>query len=176
MPLTKIDFKNALKKAIYKNDLDVIFEPNDTYYLIRNNESIISTQLLISSKINIARHGSHNGNETHGIGVFKFDLPTQDLKPDYFVLAFENTKTGRAEFVIIGYDDLVQRLMKRNRLKKNNAEVWLWLMSDHFVYDCTNISIEGEWYFISNGAGGRMADGTEMDYSGYLNNWMNLYR
>lgn len=170
MPLTPKAFKTALKQAISENGLTITFAGNDVFNLIRNNEFLISTQLLISNRIS-ARHGSHNGNETHGIGVFKFNLPTLDLMPDYFVMAFENTFTGSAEFVIIGYDDFIQRLTKRNRIKENKAETWLWLMPDRCVYDCTDISIEGEWYYLSKGAGGRMADDTEMDYSQHLNNW-----
>jgi hypothetical protein len=48
-------------------------------------------------------------------------------------------------------------------------------MPNRRVYDATNISMEGEWYFISIGiAGSRMDDDTEIDYSSYLNNWTGL--
>jgi len=39
------------------------------------------------------------------------------------------------------------------------------------IYDKTNISFEGEWYWHSDSAGGRMADESKWDYSTYLNNW-----
>lgn len=168
MPISKSTYKKALKQALANNGFTIAFERNDVFNLIRGNESI-STQLLISNKIN-ARHGSHNGNETHGIGVFKFSLPTQELKPDYIIMAFENTLTGSAEFLVIEYNDFIQRLAKRNRVKENTAGAWFWLMPDRRVYETTNISIEGEWYYLSEGQG-RMADDTKMDYSKYLNNW-----
>lgn len=44
-------------------------------------------------------------------------------------------------------------------------------MPDRCVYDCTNISIEGEWYYLSKGISGRMADRTDWDYREYLNKW-----
>jgi hypothetical protein len=172
MPLSNKVLLNALKQAFLQNDLIVVFERNTTFNLIRsNNTKIISTQLIISSKVNIRRHGSHNGNKTDGIGIYKFILPTGDLIPDYFIMALENMVNGCVEFVIVSYVDLVERLRKRNRLLEDNVEVWLWLMPDRSVHDCTWISIENEWYFISSGINGRMADGTAMDYSGYLNNW-----
>jgi hypothetical protein len=56
-----------------------------------------------------------------------------------------------------------------NRCKQ--VELVLWLFEDGHVYDTTNISPEGEWYFISKGVNGRMATGSELDYSEYLNSW-----
>jgi len=168
MPITPKAFKTALKQAVTKSGFTIAFDQNDVFNLIRGNESI-STQLLVSNKINPIKHGSHNGNETHGIGVFKFNLPTQEIKP-YIIMAFENTITGNAEFLIIEYNDFIQRLTKRNRVKANTAEAWFWLMPDRCVFETTNISIEGEWYYLSKGQG-RMADNTEWDYSRYLNNW-----
>ena len=45
-------------------------------------------------------------------------------------------------------------------------------MPDRRVYDVTNFSGgESEWYWLSKGSGGRMADGEDMDYTGFLNNW-----
>jgi len=172
MPLSRIVVKNVLKQAFSQNNLILVSETGTTFNLIRsNNTKIISTQLIISSTINIRRHGSHNGNTIDGIGVYKFILPTVDLKTDYFIMALENTVYGCAEFVIVGYDDLVERLKKRNRILEDNVEVCLWLMPDRCVYDTTHISIEGEWYGISKGIGGRMFDETEMDYTLCLNNW-----
>ena len=59
-------------------------------------------------------------------------------------------------------------------VRPKRVEMVFWLMADGFVYDATNISVEGEWYFISKGVNGRMATGSELDYSEYLNNWQRL--
>lgn len=168
MPISKSTYIKALKQSFTNSGFTSAFERNDVFNLIRGDKSI-SIQLLVSNKIN-ARHGSHNGNETHGIGVFKFPLPPLELKPDYIIMAFENTITDRAEFLVIEYDDLIQRLTQRNRVKANTAEAWFWLMPDRCVFETTNISIEGEWYYLSKGQG-RMADDTDWDYSQHLNNW-----
>lgn len=174
MPISKSTFKKVLKQAFASSGFTSAFERDLTFNLVRDNDTrIISTQLLVSTKINPTKHGSHNGNETHGIGVFKFSLPPLELKPDYIIMAFENTITGNAEFLVIEYDDLIQRLTKRNRVNANTAEVWFWLMPDRCVFETTNISIEGEWYYLSKGQG-RMADDSDMDYSKYLNNWNSI--
>jgi len=47
-------------------------------------------------------------------------------------------------------------------------------MEDGFVYDATNISLESEWYFLSKGVGGRMADGTDLDFTSFLDSWERL--
>jgi hypothetical protein len=53
----------------------------------------------------------------------------------------------------------------------NKADLTLRLMPDGRVFDKTNTSFETEWYWHSEGAGGRMADDSDWDYSSYLNNW-----
>ena len=47
----------------------------------------------------------------------------------------------------------------------------LWLMPDRKVYDTTGLSMEGEYWFLCTGSGGRIADGGDMDYTGFLNSW-----
>lgn len=174
MPISKSAYIKAFKQAFTDSGFTIAFERDLTFNLIRNtNTQIISTQLLVSTKINSIKYVSHNGNQVDGIGVFKFPLPPQELKPDYIIMAFENTITDSAEFLVIEYDDLIQRLTKRNRVKANTTEAWFWLMPDRCVFETTNISIEGEWYYLSKGQG-RMADDSEMDYSKYLNNWNSI--
>jgi len=51
-------------------------------------------------------------------------------------------------------------------------------MPDRCVYDVTDISVEGEWYCLTKGTGGRVADSEELDYTQCLNNWdglLNVY-
>ena len=47
-------------------------------------------------------------------------------------------------------------------------------MPDRFLYETTCISVEGEWYYMSKGVNGRMADDTDMNYTAFLNNWGQL--
>lgn len=173
MPIQPKLFKYALRQALNENGFTANFEGDNELYMDHKclNCRILSLLLIISYDIDINIHGSHHNNKTDGIGVFRFNMPTGDQIPDYFIFAFENMVNGKAEFVTIKYSDLVEHLSKRNRIRENKAELWLWLMPDRSVYDATDISIEGEWYNLIKGSGGRMADGEEMDYTQWLNNW-----
>jgi len=173
MPITYRLYKSAFRQALIENGFTANFEGDDELYMVHKctDCKILSLQLIMSSDIDINIHGSHNNNKTDGIGVFRFNMPTGDQIPDYFIFAFENMVYGKAEFVIVKYPDLFQRLTNKNLIRENKAELWLWLMPDRSVYDATDISIEGEWYNLNKGRGGRMADGEEMDYTQWLNNW-----
>ena len=176
MPIQPKLFKYALRQALNENGFTANFEGDDELNMDHKclNCRILSLLLIISYDIDINIHGSHNSNKTDGIGVFRFNIPTGDQIPDYFIFAFENMVTGTAEFVIVKYPDLFQRLTKKNLIRENKAELWLWLMPDRSLYDTTNISVEGQWYNLNKGRGGRMADREEMDYSDFLNKWDTL--
>lgn len=166
--------RQAFLKAVKERDLSVYFHRNDHYILIKDGDSsrIVSIQLICSLGVDEQLHGSHNGNVASGIGRFKFTIPHWDDHYNFYVFAFVNATKTDSEFVVISDEILRSRLTKLNRIPTNGkTEMTLWLMPDRKVYDCTNISIEGEWYYLSKGAGGRMADRSEMDYSEYLNNW-----
>jgi len=45
---------------------------------------------------------------------------------------------------------------------------------DGEVYNITDLGCEGRWYLLSVGVNGRMIDGTERDFSKYLNQWNGL--
>ena len=47
-------------------------------------------------------------------------------------------------------------------------------MPDCGLYETSKISIEGEWYMLSKGVNGRMADGESNDFTQYLNNWKGI--
>jgi hypothetical protein len=49
-------------------------------------------------------------------------------------------------------------------------------MPDGFIYNCTDIGIEGEWFYLSKGEYGITTDDTEWDYNKYLNAWDKLIR
>lgn len=165
--------KTAFLKHLKEHDLTVYFHKNNHYILIKGDDSskIVAVELISTTKVDPLLHGSHNNNETAGIGRFKFTIPKWQDKINFYVFAFTND-LNTSEFVCVEDEVLRTRFQKKNRIPETGkkAELTLWLMPDRCVYDCTGIG-EGEWYFISKGLGGRMADGTGMDYSGYLNNW-----
>jgi hypothetical protein len=75
--------------------------------------------------------------------------------------------------MIIPTEELKRRL-KKNMIRYrsgDNIELRLWLIDDH-LYDTTNLGLEGEYYYLSKGRGGRMIDGTVWDYTQFQNNWV----
>ncbi len=175
MILTKKVFKTAFIEALKRNGLSVYFNWNDYFILNHDKDSsrIVSVELVCSSKIDIVLHGSHNNNKLDGIGHFKFTIPLWEDKTNFYVFTFPNTTNNEIEFVIVPDATLRSRFQNQNRIPSGlkKAELTLWLMPDRSIYNATNLSIEGEWYSISKGTGGRMADGTILDYTAYLNNW-----
>lgn len=169
--------KTAFLQAIRERDLSVYFRRNDHYILIKVGDSsrIVSVKLICSTKIDQAIHGSHNGNEIESIGHFKFTIPKWEDHFNFYVFAFVNATKTDSEFIVVSDKVLRSRLTKLNRIPASGkTEMTFWLMPDQCVFDCTNISIEGEWYYLSKGLGGRMMDDTERDYSKYLNDWDGL--
>lgn len=176
MLLTKKIYKIAFIEALKENGLTVHFNKNNFFILNKGNDSsrIVCVELITSTKVVPEIHGSHNNNIINGIGRFKFAIPKWEDKINYYVFAFLNTENREIEFVIVPDAILRARFQNQNRIPASTkkAELTLWLMPNRNVYDATNISMEGEWYFISTGIDGScMADGTDMDYSEYLNNW-----
>ncbi len=169
MQLAKKIIRNALIQILNERGYTFTFEGNDDFYMIQKNRESrhISFQLVISGKTVIKTHGSHNGNKMDGIGVFQFDLIKDYPIPDYYIFGLENRVSGSAEYMIVSYSELVDRLSKRSLLKENKVGMWLWLMPDRSVFETTLIGFEAEWWHIN----GRMAEGGGMDYSQCLNNW-----
>ena len=151
MSIKHLKYINRLKDILVSQNLKVVFETHDLIIVENENNSIYKLQLVISEPIDIEMHGSHNGNIVDGIGVFSFAWPDTDNTPEYFVMAFENLTNRNAEFVMIESSELFRRLEARKRIYENQAYFWLWMMDDLKVYETTNISLEGEWYFLSKG-------------------------
>lgn len=152
---------------------------NDDRYIISNQtggENHIEVQLISSLPINKQVHGSKNGNVLQAIGLFNFKFLESGLEPDILAFTFQNLVKNRVEFIIIPSQDLFIRQAKMNpgSIRRKSVEMVIWLMEDDCVYETTNISIEAEWYFISKVVRGRMADGTEIDYTKYLNCWRKI--
>lgn len=175
MRLTKEVFKNAFIEALKTNDLNIYFQKNNHFILIKGDDSsrIVAVELICSTKIDLGSHGSRNDNTINGIGHFNFTIPKWEDKINFYVFALLDSVERNIEFVIVSDEVLRSRFQNQNRIPigGEKAELTLWLMPDRNVYDATNISMEGEWHFIN----GRMADGGEMDYSQGLTNWVEIY-
>jgi len=174
MRLTKEVFKNALIQALKANDLNIYFQKNNHFVLIKGDDSsrIVAVELICSTMIDLKAHGSRNNNTINGIGHFNFNIPNWEDKINFYVFALLDTVVKNIEFVIVPDEVLRTRFQNQNRIPigSKKTELTLWLMPNRRVYDATNISMEGEWYFIN----GRMIDGTERDYGQYLNQWNGL--
>lgn len=151
----------------------------DDFYTISKPSSggnHIIVRLIPSLHVNEQVHGSKNGNEVQAIGLFKLKLLASRLEPDIFVFAFQNPIKSQVEFLIIPTDELLRRLVRMytGSVRLKSVKMVIWLMEDGCVYDTTNLSPEGEWYYISKGRNGRMADRTKVDYTKFMNCWQRL--
>ena len=155
-------------------------DPYDFYILRLNNDiaRTLGVQLICSEAFDERKYGSNNGNEIESIGLFKFKFNPAENESDFITFAFQNSIKHQIEFIIIPMDELNQRLTNENRTRNGNHthKIVFWLIPDGFIYNCTNISIEGEWYYLSKGLNGRMADKTEWNYTEFLNDWDRLKR
>jgi len=115
---------------------------------------------------------SPNGNSL--LSVAKFRIRQVKLaNSEYTVLGFINMKTLETEFVVISTNEFVKKLSIREPESINSQIVNLrfWLMEDRSLFETVNMSLEGEWYFLSKGFNGRLADKEEWCFTSYLNNW-----
>jgi hypothetical protein len=171
MKYIKTEFEKKLKELTisYKSNTD------GSYILYKNNSTdrVLTAQLILSESIDEVIHGSRNNNKIQAIGLFKLKLPMEVKVQDFLILAFQNTNKHCANFIIIPTIELMRRLNKENRISIDNhvVEIVFWLMPDNQLYETTDLSVEGEWYYLSKGLHGRMADQTEWDYTEFLNNW-----
>ena len=175
MLLTKQVYRSSFFEKLREFGLTVYSYRNNFFILIKGNDSsrIVCVEFVSSARVKSEIHRSPNGNILNGIGRFKFTIPKWEEKVNYYIFAFLNTPNREIEYIIVPNAILRNRFQNQNRLPTGaqKAELTLWLMPDRKVYDTTDLSMEGEWYTLSKGTGGRMADGTEMDYSEFLNSW-----
>lgn len=120
-----------------------------------HNKSILTINSL---PVHPKKHGSINGTPIKAIGVFELDLKAFSEKSQ-LSLKFPNPSDNKIEEVVIPMEELKSRI----QFHDHNApvELVLWLMPDGYVFDATNIGIEGEWYFIAGG----MAENTCWDFT-----------
>lgn len=153
----------------------------DCCYILNPNNGVnqtIKVRLICSEPVDGNKYGSNNGNEIESIGVFKFKLNSSESDSYFTTFAFQNSIKHQIEFIIIHTDELNRRLTKENRTRNGNhtRNIVFWLMPDRYIYNCTDVGIEGEWYYLSKGLNGRMADKTEWNYTEFLNDWDRLKR
>ncbi len=166
----KTEFESKLKEKGYSYNLN----PDEYYTIspINRIELPLKVQLVVSKPINEIIHGSQNKIETDAIGYFRFKIATGE-KPDIIIFVFEHLRNGGSVYMIIPAETLRERLEKniiRSRVN-DYFELRLWLMDDQ-LYDTTNFGLEAEWYYLSNGKGGRMIEPTIWNYTSFLNNWV----
>lgn len=166
----KSEFEKELSKQGY-----LFQKTSEGYYNIKPKNRIIqpiSVELVVSKPVKQIIHGSQNGNELDGIGYFLFSL-TSVHPSEYFVFAFKHLRNDSSHYMIIPTKELRRRLKKNMIRYRNgeNLELRLWLMDEH-LYDTTNLGLEGEYYNLSKGRGGRIIDQTVWNYSRFWNNWV----
>lgn len=150
-----------------------IHEESDSIFCLNLNKddmNSLTVKLVVSKPINERIHGPKNNSAVTAIGYFKFQH--KNSEPDFYIFAFTNKSNNKIEFVIVPLTELENRLFRRKCITDMNqeAELRFWLLPNKMVFDTTNLSTEGEWYFI----GGRMAENTYWDYTHFLNRWEQL--
>lgn len=160
-------------------ELGYSFSPqHGGFYILfdKNRKHFLDARLIISQPPNQLIYGSKNRIPIQAIGIFGFKQSLFDQSPDFHILMFQNNYNQRIDYIIIPNDELIKRLSLNSFVTEHPKSMRLvfWLMPDYSIYNATNISPEGEWFHLSKGIGGRMADGTDMDYTPFLNNWEQL--
>jgi len=148
-------------------------------YLLHDENDInlsINVRLIESKSPDTQIHGSKIGIDIQAIGLFKFKQIKTEPKPDFFIFTFRNSSKNLHEYLIIPEEELERRVIKSNFGFNHDKRIKIvfWLMTDGTIYNKTDISIEGEWYLLSKGVCGRMADGTFWDFTDFLNEWGRL--
>jgi hypothetical protein len=172
-------YKVALNEKLVELGFDILDEGNNTsrLNLYDDPSNEITVQLIGSEQIDELLHGSHNGNETRAIGLFRFAIPSVGIEPEFFIFSFTNKSSRKIEFIIIPSAEIIRRLIKKFGLINNQEiEIVFWLMPDSCLYEATQTGVEWEWYYMSKGINGRMADGTDWDYTEFHNHWDRLIK
>ncbi|WP_318350564.1 hypothetical protein [Aquipluma nitroreducens] len=167
-----------LKRYLSDNDITIVSE-NEGYFELfhfSKPDVVITAQYLLSLPVHKYFHGSSNNTEIDTIARFEVPDVEEKSPPNFYIFPIHNPKRGKLNFAVVPSQIVIERTRTRhqNDLIKRPLEVTFWLMPDDCLYDCTNISAEGEWFFLSKGANGRMADDIDWNYTPFLNNWQLL--
>ncbi len=174
--------KSEFEKKLEEHGFSYQRYADDFYSLgFRNGiDGITTVHLICSEPVDESVIGSRNGNPVKSIGQFKIRLTGKYSVPGFLIFTFQNKKDHFYEYVIIPSNEFKRRITKGNRhlIINNEIEIVFWQMVDAHnnkkLYDCTNISAESEWFFLSLGSYSRMIDSSVWDYSEFLNNWDRL--
>ena len=170
--------KTEFEKKLKELDFSFHCHTDDFYILNQNNDtnSILNVHFIMSEPVDEVIHGSRNNNEIQAIGYFKLEFQTEVKEPDFFILAFRNTSNHSVEFIIIPKKELMRRLNKENRISTDNQgiEIEFWLTPDKCLYETKDVGVEWEWFYMSKGQNGRLADKTDWCYTKFLNGWDRL--
>lgn len=166
--------KQYFEKELKGHGLSFVID--DNLYVIQDDDkeqpkAVI--QYIESLQPDQIKHGSKNGTHIRTIAYFNFKVSSEQT-PDIFVLGFLDMVSNHTQHIIIPHKDFFSRLGKLSTSERKGMDVVLWQMSNSTVYNTTNISAEGEYYYLSKGVNGCMADNTDWDYSEFLNAWDRL--
>jgi hypothetical protein len=143
-----------------------------------NREYFIKVQLFLSRSSLILPDGGRNERITRILSYFKTQGFETGENPDAVIISFRNLQNKKIEYLIIPCDDFKGRLARiiENSSRDKSINIIFWLMEDGSIFNVTDISPEGKWFYQSKGKNGRMADGTDLDYTTFLNDWKRLAR
>lgn len=170
MKTRKSQILSHLETELQKMGYTTVDKQNDLFSLSNNSDKQRPILIrVIHSPSRIKReYQSHNNSPVKAIGAFEFSISTEYI-PDFYIFTFINKTDERIESVIIGTKELFRRfgLFNHSHISWDSVLLILWLMQNNRLFDATHIGIEGEWYFM----GGGMAEGTDMDFTSFWNNW-----
>lgn len=172
--MTEAEIKTHFERNL--TELGLLFSLTDDNRYSLNRVCITQPkqiQFIVSEPVKESNSISPNGNVIQSICQFKLDSIKNLAGIDYYAMAFQNQDDQFLDFIIIPSKELQERIRSVNisRSKKKIVELIFWLMPERHLYEVKGISPEGEWYYLSMGRNGRIADSTYWNYSQYLNNW-----
>ena len=174
-------YKNRIQKEFEENlgQLKLPFwQDSEGSYTVQpsGNTNLIEI-ILIEAESNTKKTLlSPNGNNLLSSAYFKIGSIKKITHSEFVVMGFINEVTEQTEFIIISTPDFFNRIIKNHvgMIMQDRMVLRFWLMDDRGLYETTELSLEAEWFFLSKGINGRMADGTEWNFTIFLNNWQPL--
>lgn len=104
---------------------------------------------------------------------FHIPDPNVSLVPNLIVLGYHNEISGRTDFLMMDSSDFPAKIVNKRRARATDGsfEMTIYALEGNLIYDCTDISAEGMWYYV----GGRMGDTIGMDITCHLNRWDKIF-
>jgi len=166
--------KELLKLGLYCEPIE-----GNTFIIktSKGNTNPIRALCIGSDEVDEKTYGSRNGNLIQGIGLFKLSSLFELNENDVIILIFNNIFKQTNEYIIIPKGDLRKKIESyRGHISRRKSIILLfWLMPEDSLYEVEGLSFEGEWFFLSKGKNGRLADRTEWCFKIYHNNWSQLF-